>query len=134
MRLSPLALAVPLAALVGAAAPPGTVLAQSQSPAQSPGQPPPALPLPAPPAESYLAVNRLVEAARRSRVDAVLPVPPALAGNAALAEAVVAADLTWVGPDTEVLERLGGDGAEPEASPGTPAGATRYEEPARVEG
>jgi acetyl/propionyl-CoA carboxylase alpha subunit len=73
---------------------------------------------PAPPAESYLAVNRLVEAARRSRVDAVLPVPPALAGHAALAEAVVAADLTWVGPDAEVLERLGGDGVEPASERG----------------
>ncbi|WP_448615798.1 biotin carboxylase N-terminal domain-containing protein [Modestobacter sp. URMC 112] len=73
---------------------------------------------PAPAAESYLAVNRLVEAARRSRVDAVLPVPPALAGNAALAEAVTAADLTWIGPDAEVLERLGGDGAEPASERG----------------
>jgi hypothetical protein len=73
---------------------------------------------PAPAAESYLAVNRLVEAARRSRVDAVLPVPPALAGHAALAEAVVAADLTWVGPDAEVLERLGGDGVEPASERG----------------
>jgi hypothetical protein len=73
---------------------------------------------PAPPAESYLAVDRLVEAARRSRVDAVLPVPPALAGHAPFAEAVVAADLTWVGPDAEVLERLGGDGVEPASERG----------------
>ena len=40
-------------------------------------------------AESYLAVDRIVEAARRSGVAAVLPVPPALAGNARLAAAVV---------------------------------------------
>jgi acetyl/propionyl-CoA carboxylase alpha subunit len=73
---------------------------------------------PAPAAESYLAVDRLVEAARRSRVDAVLPVPPALAGNAVLAEAVAAADLVWVGPDAEVLERLGGDGVEPASERG----------------
>lgn len=73
---------------------------------------------PAAAAESYLAVDRLVEAARRSRVDAVLPVPPALAGNAALAAAVVDAGLTWIGPDAEVLERLGGDGVEPASEHG----------------
>ena len=43
---------------------------------------------PAPATESYLAVDRIVEAARRSGVAAVLPVPPALAGNARLAAAV----------------------------------------------
>jgi Biotin carboxylase, N-terminal domain len=68
---------------------------------------------PAPAAESYLAVDRIVEAARRSGVDAVLPVPPALAGNARLAGAVLAADLIWVAPGPEVLDRLGGDGVEP---------------------
>ena len=73
---------------------------------------------PAPAAESYLAVDRIVEAARRSGVQAVLPVPPALAGNARLAGAVVAADLTWVGPSAAVLERLGGDGVEPASERG----------------
>jgi acetyl/propionyl-CoA carboxylase alpha subunit len=73
---------------------------------------------PAPATESYLAVDRIVEAARRSGVAAVLPVPPALAGNARLASAVVAAGLVWVGPDAEVLERLGGDGVEPASERG----------------
>lgn len=73
---------------------------------------------PAPAAESYLAVDRIVEAARRSGVGAVLPVPPALAGNARLAAAVVGAGLSWVGPDAEVLERLGGDGADPASERG----------------
>ncbi|WP_116452740.1 biotin carboxylase N-terminal domain-containing protein [Blastococcus litoris] len=73
---------------------------------------------PAPASESYLAVDRIVEAARRSGVGAVLPVPPALAGNARLAAAVVDAGLTWVGPDAEVLERLGGDGVEPASERG----------------
>ncbi|PZA20090.1 carbamoyl-phosphate-synthetase, partial [Modestobacter versicolor] len=36
---------------------------------------------PAAATESYLDVRRIVEAARRTRVSAVLPVPPALAGN-----------------------------------------------------
>jgi acetyl/propionyl-CoA carboxylase alpha subunit len=73
---------------------------------------------PAPATESYLAVDRVVEAARRSGAGAVLPVPPALAGNAALAAEVVAAGLTWVGPPAEVLERLGGDGVEPASEHG----------------
>ena len=68
---------------------------------------------PAPAAESYLAVDRIVEAARRTGAAAVLPVTPALAGNARLAAAVAEAGLVWVGPDAEVLERLGGDGVEP---------------------
>ncbi|CCG04833.1 biotin carboxylase N-terminal domain-containing protein [Blastococcus saxobsidens] len=73
---------------------------------------------PAPAAESYLAVDRIVEAARRSGADTVLPVPPALAGNARLAGAVIAAGLRWAGPDPEVLERLGGDGVEPASERG----------------
>src|SRR4051812_19431970 len=68
---------------------------------------------PAPAAESYLAVDRIVEAALRSGASAVLPVPPALAGNARLAAAVASAGLTWIGPDAEVLERLGGGGGGP---------------------
>ncbi len=90
---------------------------------------------PAPAAESYLSVPRLVEAARRSGVDAVLPVPPALAGNGELAAAVVDAGLTWVGPAAAVLERLGGDGAEPASAQGFLAVVTdeglRYVTPVR---
>jgi hypothetical protein len=73
---------------------------------------------PAPATESYLDARRIVEAARRTRVDAVLPVPPALAGDARLAVAVTEAGLTWVGQDPEVLERLGGDGVEPASEQG----------------
>src|SRR3954451_22090300 len=73
---------------------------------------------PAPAAESYLAVDRIVEAARRSGASAVLPVPPALAGTARRAAAVRAVGLTWVGPDADVLERLGGDGVEPASEHG----------------
>ncbi|SEO92018.1 biotin carboxylase N-terminal domain-containing protein [Trujillonella endophytica] len=79
---------------------------------------------PAPASESYLAVDRIVEAARRSGVSAVLPVPPALAGNARLAGAVVASGLTWVGPGAAVLERLGGDGVEPASERGLLAWVT----------
>ena len=73
---------------------------------------------PAPPAESYLAIDRIVEAARRSGASAVLPVPPALAGNARLAAAVVDAGVRWIGPDADVLDRLGGDGVEPASERG----------------
>jgi hypothetical protein len=79
---------------------------------------------PPPAVESYLAVDRIVEAARRSGVRAVLPVTPALAGNARLAAAVTAAGLLWVGPDAEVLERLGGDGVEPASERGLLAWVT----------
>jgi biotin carboxylase len=79
---------------------------------------------PAPATESYLAVDRIVEAARRSGVRAVLPVPPALAGNARLAAGVAAAGLTWVGPPADVLERLGGDGVEPASEHGLLAWVT----------
>jgi biotin carboxylase len=79
---------------------------------------------PAPAAESYLAVDRIVEAAQRSGVSAVLPVPPALAGNARLAAAVRDAGLLWVGPDPDVLERLGGDGVEPASERGLLAWVT----------
>jgi acetyl/propionyl-CoA carboxylase alpha subunit len=79
---------------------------------------------PAAASESYLAVDRIVEAARRSGVAAVLPVPPALAGNARLAAAVVAAGLRWVAPDADVLERLGGDGVEPASERGLLAWVT----------
>jgi acetyl/propionyl-CoA carboxylase alpha subunit len=90
---------------------------------------------PAPAVESYLAVDRIVEAARRSGVQAVLPVPPALAGNARLAAAVADAGLVWVGPDADVLERLGGDGVEPASERGllawVTAGGLRHLTPVR---
>jgi biotin carboxylase len=79
---------------------------------------------PAPASESYLAVGRIVEAAARSGVSAVLPVPPPLAGNARLAAAVSDAGLTWVGPRADVLERLGGDGVEPASERGLLAWVT----------
>ena len=79
---------------------------------------------PAPATESYLAVDRIVEAAARSGVSAVLPVPPPLAGNARLAAAVSDAGLIWVGPRADVLERLGGDGVEPASERGLLAWVT----------
>jgi acetyl/propionyl-CoA carboxylase alpha subunit len=60
---------------------------------------------------SYLASAEMVEAARRSGADAIHPGYGFLAERAELAEAVGAADLTWVGPPPEAL-RASGDKLE----------------------
>src|SRR6266853_5765175 len=57
---------------------------------------------------SYLDADELVRAARESGADAVHPGYGFLAESAELAEAVLDADLTWVGPPPAAL-RAGGD-------------------------
>src|SRR4051794_33525562 len=79
---------------------------------------------PAPAAQSYLAVDRIVEAALRSGVGAVLPVPPALAGNARLAAAVTKARIPGGGPGAQVPGRVGGGGVEAASEMGFLAPAT----------
>jgi len=62
---------------------------------------------PAPARESYLAIDRIMAAARESRAELVHPGYGFLAESPALANAVVAAGLRFVGPPAPVLAALG---------------------------
>jgi acetyl-CoA/propionyl-CoA carboxylase biotin carboxyl carrier protein len=62
---------------------------------------------PGPAPESYLRVDRLLEAAARSGAEAVHPGYGFLAENAEFAAAVEAAGLTWIGPPAEAIALMG---------------------------
>jgi acetyl-CoA/propionyl-CoA carboxylase biotin carboxyl carrier protein len=58
-------------------------------------------------AESYLSIDKLLDVAGRSGADAVHPGYGFLSENADFAQAVLDADLTWIGPSPQAIRDLG---------------------------
>src|SRR5579863_9666774 len=62
---------------------------------------------PAPSRESYLRIDKLMDVARRAGCDALHPGYGFLSENPELARACVANSVTFIGPSSEAMERLG---------------------------
>lgn len=62
---------------------------------------------PAPARESYLRIDRIVEAALRAKADAIHPGYGFLAENPQFARAVTAADITFIGPSAAAIQAMG---------------------------
>ena len=62
---------------------------------------------PAPALESYLSIERIMDAANKTEVDAIHPGYGFLSENADFAEAVRAAGLTFIGPPSSAIRDMG---------------------------
>ena len=58
-------------------------------------------------AETYLVIEKLIDVAKKSGADAVHPGYGFLSENADFAQAVIDADLTWIGPSPDAIRGLG---------------------------
>ncbi|HEX4723474.1 MAG TPA: biotin carboxylase N-terminal domain-containing protein [Pseudonocardiaceae bacterium] len=59
------------------------------------------------PSDSYLAVDKLLDVAKRADADSVHPGYGFLSENADFAQAVIDAGLVWIGPDPQAIRDLG---------------------------
>ena len=61
----------------------------------------------APPIESYLNMDKIIDAAHKTGSDAIHPGWGFLAENAVFAGKVIDAGLTWIGPKPSVIKSMG---------------------------